>query len=78
MTFLSPYPPGCTTADIDCHYYGSDAEAAYPDCSEQVRCPSCNWSGSESEATWLCPDGADQKIPDNWNAYCPDCGERLW
>ena len=66
MTYLSPYPPGCTAMDIDNAYGGDD----------QSHCTCCGWSGDEDQlvfdpmvlqATHLHP----RRVIDRW--FCPEC-----
>jgi hypothetical protein len=73
MTYLSPYPPGCSPADID-NAWGGDGLTLAPDTTCPLICPSCDWQGDHlSDATWL----QDPQHRGDWDAYCPDCGEKL-
>jgi hypothetical protein len=70
MTYLSPYPSGCSPADID-HAYPEDSS---------LHCDCCGWHGQEDDATMLktvLPATIQFPQRTYWDPYCPECGAQL-
>ena len=66
MSYLSPYPGGCSPADID---------DAYGDDEKELTCPCCGWQGCEDDLVGhpvILPGRSNTLVPS-----CPDCSEAM-